>query len=102
MSLLRKFFGVFTSDNMSQDMQHTLDHVVPGRESAEYTGTVYSAKLAEAQTRYGKPFITAEMVKRETPPSHLLEELNRRSDELKKKREDEDAAERTKVRRIGK
>jgi hypothetical protein len=47
----------------------------------DMTEEMRAKKLAEAKARFGKPFITEVLVQRNTEPSFILREIERRSEE---------------------
>lgn len=47
----------------------------------DMTEETRARKLAEAKARFGKPFITEVLVQRNTEPSFILREIERRSEE---------------------
>src|SRR4051812_36062972 len=48
---------------------------------------VRAKKLAEARSRYGKPFVTETLIPRSTEPSFVLREIMRRSEDAIDERE---------------
>lgn len=64
------------SGSAVDDRAHTID-LAPVSSAADARQA--KRRIAQARRRYGKDFITATPVKRATPPSLLLEDINRRS-----------------------
>lgn len=61
---------------VDDDRAHTIDFApVNGAADARQA----KRRIAQARRRHGKDFVTAAPVKRTTPPSLLLEDINRRS-----------------------
>ncbi|MCC7484585.1 MAG: hypothetical protein IT529_06305 [Burkholderiales bacterium] len=70
LKLIDRLFGGAEND----DEAATLDHV-PVTAADDAAARLHAKKLRQAARRHGKPFHTHARVERETPPSHLLQEI---------------------------